>query len=99
MTGLTILLAAATLGFALAQWLRLPVIPLLLAAGVIIGEAMPQGTAEPEVVDSQKAASSSQAADTSSAEDQKPSAVLNSPPVTTEWLPDARLSEPDTTTA
>ena len=40
-TGLAILFGVASLGFAVAQWLRLPVIPLLLVAGVAIGLVVP----------------------------------------------------------
>ena len=42
MTGLAILLATAAVGFAISQWLRLPVIPLLIALGVALGQLGPE---------------------------------------------------------
>jgi Kef-type K+ transport system membrane component KefB len=41
MTGIALLLAAAAAGFGLAQWLRLPVIPLLIALGFALGQFGP----------------------------------------------------------
>jgi monovalent cation:H+ antiporter-2, CPA2 family len=52
MTGIALLLAGAAVGFALARWLRLPVIPLLLLVGAVLGafDLLPEEQLEPAVV-------------------------------------------------
>jgi Kef-type K+ transport system membrane component KefB len=48
MIGFTLLLAGAAVGFALARWLHLPVIPLLLVMGAVLGVL---GPVEPELLE------------------------------------------------
>jgi len=42
MTGLAFILLLAAVGFGVSRWLRLPVIPLLLAEGVLVSAFGPE---------------------------------------------------------